>query len=299
MRVLSQVRQAATPFDIYKIIEYDGHPILWFLVIYTGSLLTSSPLILPISAIAVSLLAVLLFVFGSPFPLWIKALFLFCALTLYEYTVMVRDYGLSMLLLFGVAILYKRREKQPYLLALLLVLLANTTVQAAILSGLILFIWICDIFRQSPSIFSPGNFKPYIIPIIFVLIGIILCIFFTFPRENSIVTSVRSSFTMVEFFKAFSSSLLRPDLTFSRILPLNTLSLMNVGIIVLAIIGLAIKPELLLAALGSQVAFGLLFRLVYPSGYRHEGLFLVFLVFLYWLLLDGKFKRISKKIKYY
>src|SRR5690606_11761510 len=54
-----------------------------------------------------------------------------------------------------------------------------------------------------------------------------------------------------------------------------------------AILGLAARPPLLFAALGAQLAFGTFFRLFYPGWYRHQGLYLFFLLLLYWLALES------------
>jgi hypothetical protein len=55
------------------------------------------------------------------------------------------------------------------------------------------------------------------------------------------------------------------------------------ALLYLATFGLLHRRDLFLAALGGQIAFGVLFRVVYPGEYRHQGLFLVFILFLYWL----------------
>jgi hypothetical protein len=53
------------------------------------------------------------------------------------------------------------------------------------------------------------------------------------------------------------------------------------------VFGLLRRPNLVLAALGGQIALGMVFRIVYEGYYRHQGLFLVFVLFLYWLFIDA------------
>jgi hypothetical protein len=55
----------------------------------------------------------------------------------------------------------------------------------------------------------------------------------------------------------------------------------------LAVLGLLRRPILALAALGGLVAFGVLFRVGSPGAYRHAGLYLCFLLCLYWMAADG------------
>ena len=58
------------------------------------------------------------------------------------------------------------------------------------------------------------------------------------------------------------------------------------AIFFLLIFGLLRRFPLFAAALIADLAFGIIFDLVYPGYYRHQGLFLVFAVFLYWLGMD-------------
>jgi hypothetical protein len=51
----------------------------------------------------------------------------------------------------------------------------------------------------------------------------------------------------------------------------------------LAVAGLLPRVELFLAALLALVGFGVFFRVGYGGSYRHEGLYLVFLLSLYWI----------------
>ena len=66
-------------------------------------------LVLKVLSILIAGAAMLLFIFRSPFPLPLKVLFVFSLLPLYEYAVMARNYGISMLLMFSFAALYPRR----------------------------------------------------------------------------------------------------------------------------------------------------------------------------------------------
>jgi hypothetical protein len=112
VRAWSLARAAQSPLDLFHLIRYEGHPILWYLILYLGHSIVDSPLVLPIASIAIACAAVVLFMLRSPFPLWLKALFLFSGLPLYEYSVMARNYGISMLLLFLTASLYRHRTSQ-------------------------------------------------------------------------------------------------------------------------------------------------------------------------------------------
>jgi hypothetical protein len=62
----------------------------------------------------------------------------------------------------------------------------------------------------------------------------------------------------------------------------------SLGAVVLvgSLLGLLHRPAAFVSALFVLVALHLLYRLVYPGSYRHEALFLVYLVTMYWLTIS-------------
>ena len=202
VRVLSLVQEAKTPLDLYPLVQYDGHPVLWYLLVYVGNLLINTPLILPILSILIALAAVSIFLFYSPFPFWLRILFIFSALPLYEYSVMARNYGISMLLLFIIAARYASRFHRPYQFALLLFLLANTNIHSVIFVSLICLLWIWDFYRTQPSSSMKQQILHLYLPLMIVAAGIFLCLLFVFPKENTILVQSNSDLTLHRFFKA-------------------------------------------------------------------------------------------------
>lgn len=286
VRALSLARAAISPPDLYGLTQHDGHPILWYLLLYIGKSIVDTPLILPITSIIVAFAAVAVFMFFSPFPFWIRCLFIFSALPFYEYSVMARNYGISMLLLFAGAVLYRNRAKYPLLLAFILALLANTNVHSAILVCLIaaLWAWYAIIEQRTTSV----RVWDLTLCLAFVIVfaGVLLCAASIMPRDNTILISV-NAVSMRGLANSFFEAVLRPEQTFSTIVP-NAVPPLVAGLLLyLAVFGLLHRPMFVLVALGAQIAFGVFFRVVYTGGYRHQGLFLVFLLFLYWLFIES------------
>lgn len=104
------------------------------------------------------------------------------------------------------------------------------------------------------------------------------------------MTSVRESAWLQTLASGFFSALLRPDETFPALLPASLPSVLPVVVFYMAAFG-ASRPNLLLAALGAQIAFGMLFRVVYAGSYRHQGLYLLFLLVLYWIFVESSDRR--------
>jgi hypothetical protein len=200
---------------------------------------------------------------------------------------MARNYGLSMLLLFVGAVLFQNRAKYPLLLAFILVLLANSNVHSAILSCLIAALWAWDtVVEQRTSSVQVRGFS-VCLPFVIVFAGVLLCAAFTMPRENTILTSVHHSLSMRKLAYALFDATLLPGQTFSQIVPRALPLSVASALLFFAVLGLLHRPNLLLAAFSSQIAFGVLFRVVYKGSYRHQGLFLVFILFLYWLFIES------------
>lgn len=285
VRALSLARAAASPLDLYDLTKYDGHPVLWFLLLYAGRSIIDTPLVLPVMSVIIGFAGAAVFMFFSPFQLWVRLLFVFGAFSVYEYSVMARNYGISMLLFFVSAVLYEKRTKHPLLLAFVLALLANTNVHSAIFVCLITFVWVWDLIaaqRATPSRLRESRIW---LPFLIVFVGVLSCAIFTVPRDNTILTSVRHSFDVAELTGALFQAARHPEVTFAKIVPTALPPWIVTALLYLAVLGLIRRPSLFLAALGGLIVFGVLARMVFPSGYRHQGLFLVFLLFLYWLYL--------------
>ena len=282
---LSVARAAVSPFDLYDLTTNEGHPVLWYLLLYIGKSIVDTPLVLPVTSIVIAFAAVAVFLLCSPFPFWLRCVFIF-SLPLYEYSVMARNYGISMLLLFLAALQFRHRQSNPLLLAFLLALLANTNVHSVIFTCLIAFLWACDkpVLPQAASV--PVRARSLYAPLLLVAVGVLVCVVFTMPRDNSLVFSVPHSLSMRAITDSLVSAAYEPGRTFSRIVPGRLPVPLASALLCFVALGLLPYPRLFLAAIGSDIALGVFFRTVYGGYYRHQGLFLVFVLFLYWLALD-------------
>ena len=296
IRALTLARQAGSPFELFKLIRYEGHPILWYLFLFIGKSLFNAAVILPIISILIGFSAVTIFIFYAPFPFWFRFLFIFNAFPLYEYSVMARNYGISMLLLFISALLYNKKQNHPYLLALVLALLANTNVHAIIFSGLIVFIWVWDQFLYQRQQSFKFHLRTIIIPVLIVFAGIALCILVILPPPDSILVQTDKVFSIREIIRSIFFAVFRPDTTFDKIMPEGFPSFGIAILFFVSVLGLIKKPNLMLAGLASYSAMGITFLLAYSGKYRHQGLFLIFLIFLYWLFNKNHEKFPGRKL---
>jgi hypothetical protein len=115
-------------------IHHEGHPWLWYMILWIPSRFTHSLLVLKVVQGIVSTAIILFVALRSPFRRWEKALVLAGYFFVFEYTVLSRMYGV--MLLFFVIYLWRRttRPESPILNAVLLGLVASSDTIAIILS---------------------------------------------------------------------------------------------------------------------------------------------------------------------
>jgi hypothetical protein len=252
-----------------------------------------NPLALPMASVLSAGGAVLLFLFRSPFSGGLKLLFVFGVLPLYEYSVMARNYGISMLLMFGFAALYPRRQQYALLLALVLALLANTNVHSLLIAGVLTCLWLWDetmVGRQGWTAHRLGLLG---LAAGLILAAALFALKTTLPDERTVVTSVHHATSLDDYLRPFGRSLRAPWRTMDELMPFpdwifhgrpgRALQYLLIGALVL---GLAVQARLALALLATLVAFGFLFQFVYPGVLRHQGLLLIFALTLYWMNIE-------------
>jgi len=283
VRALSLARDAASPFELFHLLRNEGHPVVWYLLLYVGHLLADTAIVLPIISIVVAFVAVATWMLCSPFPLWFKTLFIFSGLPLYEYSVKVRNYGISMLLFFIFAALYPHRRRYPLITALILALLANTNVHAAVLVCMISGMWAWDALAERAQASSPLS-RNLCLPLAIVAVGLLLSALFAVPTRATIVTDVYSVSARA-LIKSSVATTLHPAGAFFSLVPSRP-PVVGDLLLYVAVLGLIVRTRLFLVALGGQIALSTLFSVVYPGFYRHQGVFLVFLLSLYWIVVQ-------------
>lgn len=288
VRDLSIARSVSSPFELFMATRNEGHPVLWYFLLYAGKSIVDSPYILPVLSILISFSSVFFLLFFSPFNLLTNCLLVFSSLVLFEDTVMARPYGISLLFLCIIAILYRTRKKNALWLAVMLALLANTNVQSAILTALISLLWITDLCHEWKSGRSKKKDWKLLPAFLIIALGLWICACSVIPRGNSLFMPIMNNLTLSNISSGLLIALARPDFSFSQLMPAFAPPFLLIFIYFLTILGLIKRPKFLVLALLSQVAFGLLFQLVYPASARHQGVFLIFLIFLFWIYLDSE-----------
>ncbi len=120
--------------DLAGRLAYEGHPPLWYLLLFGASRLWRDPAAMQALSLAAATAVAFLAAWRSPFSPAQKALFAFGYYPLFEYGVISRGYGLGLACLVAYAALRTARERRAWLLAIPLAAAALTSAYGLILA---------------------------------------------------------------------------------------------------------------------------------------------------------------------
>ena len=296
VRALSIATATPSLSALFAELRYEGHPLLWYLLLRTAEAVASTPLVLPFVSVAVGASAVLLFLRQAPYGRVMKLLFTFGLVPVYEYTVMARNYGISMLALFGWALAWRTRHARPWLVGLTLALLANTNVHSALIAGTILLGWLLDQW-QSRRTREGASVRRFSVGLAIALGGLALAALTVRPAPDLVVVSTETR-SLVRDVVSNLHELISPAAYFGELLGIARAPLQEgaigralpyAGTVVLDLILLALVGGLWLAGGPLRWTAGLalagltlLFAAIYPGSLRHEALLLMLVLAVEW-----------------
>lgn len=133
-------RESATLQEMVHAVRYEGHPLLWNFLLFTVTRLTDGNFALQCFHAAISSISVFLILRHAPFRWYISVAIAFGYFMFYEYSVICRNYAISVLLLLLLLKELAREKKNFFWLALLFALFVNTHLFSLFLaSGLLIF----------------------------------------------------------------------------------------------------------------------------------------------------------------
>lgn len=281
VRAFSLALSAADYGEMLRNIHGEGHPALWYLILRGAHDLVPYREVLPVAGLVIGLAAMAIFTFRSPFRMWVIALGLFSLFGAFEYVVVARNYGIAVLLMFALAALYPRIKNSVWL-GVLLAVLCNTNVPSCMLAAAFLA------FRFVEMVTDIG--KPtsrewliFAVNAALSLIGAGFCFALVYPPFNGGAVSLNYGQIGVATVPA---ALGDGGKGFSNLV-LNAQGWIPPLLLWCSCLAFIRKPAALFASLVALFALKLFFFFVYPSAYRHEALFVIFLLALHWMSAEG------------
>lgn len=104
----------------------EGHPLLWGILLYGVTRLTSDPVWMQLLHIIISTATAYVFLGKAPFNWLFKGLFIFGYFMVFEYNLISRNYNLGILFLFLACALFEKRDRKFALICLFLALASNS-----------------------------------------------------------------------------------------------------------------------------------------------------------------------------
>ncbi|HYX35762.1 MAG TPA: hypothetical protein VE954_21910 [Oligoflexus sp.] len=263
------------PLDLINTyLRYEGTPGLWHFILGLAAKTGLPYTAMSIIAALFALLGVLLFLLYAPFPWPVKLLFPFSYFVLYQYAVVARSYVLLPCLLFGIAMLYPKRQEKFYGYVLLLGLLANVS-----LHGLIMAFCFASIdlltFVKARSSLNPAQRNQLILGFSLLLgLGLLAVWQIRFPMDHSAVHPRRSydlGFALDFTFQFISRALTEQKVLSGLVLGLSLWHFWKTGTL-----SLFLWPVLIM---------GHLFAFVYASVW-HEGILFLLWIYCLWISFE-------------
>lgn len=280
VRALSLVLEARSLPDFFRFMRNEGHPALWHFWLWLVHAVLQHPVALKVASLAVAIAAAWVLLFRSPFPWWQKVLAVFGVFPAYEYSVMCRNYGISMLGLFAFCALYPHRWRRPLALGMTVFLLAQTNAHAFIIAAALLAALLCDWFftgRREPGVDSKAVWAAFLV----MFAGLILSAWQMVPDRTTAVTPMWG-LDHTAWLRAAVSALRNPGVYFWEAFGFGRLWV--TVLIYAAAVYLLLKDKVLfLMFFPSVVGIAMLFQVVYYGAFRHQGMIYILLLSVYWL----------------
>ncbi|HEY0314406.1 MAG TPA: hypothetical protein VGC56_18170 [Allosphingosinicella sp.] len=289
MRALSLALTGDSVVGMIRAIHGEGHPALWYLLLRGAHTLAPVREVLPAIGWALTAAGAALFALRAPFRPVTLALVLFGAFFVFEYAAIARNYGIGMLVLFAVAALYPTRRDRGVTIGLLLALLCNTNVPCCVLAAMILGFWLVELLGEEGLRWGP-KYRLFLVNAAVAAAGAALCFATVFPTVHDAAVIVHPHGIGPGLVL---SALFTPALSFwdfvPPFLPNSSAGAALFGILMFgSLLGLLRAPAAFLSALAAMLTFELFFQIVYPGYYRHQSLYLCYLVAMYWLAAAGR-----------
>lgn len=261
------------PRSLYSLLRHSGTPGLWHLLLMpwakAGVPYAAESLLH--NAIAIGAAAVVLAC--APFPKWVRLLLVFSFYPGFEYSVVARSYGLTMLMLFGLAALDGQRLRRPVVFGGLIGLLANTNAHGFLLGCVAAVFFGLDVMRRRAL---DGR----LLGLAVAGLGIVLAFLQILPPEDGQARAIVEADRMARLVGVL-------DRSFVPVGMLTAAWATPVGVAVnaLALTGAwcLLDGRTRLFAAASMLALIGFFVFVYYAGHRHAGLLFLVLTVAVWI----------------
>ncbi len=273
------IARDGAPSSLVPYLRNGGTPGLWYLVLIpfakAGCPYATQAWINALIAVA----AGFVFLRRAPFPLGLRCLLLFSYFPAYEYSIVARSYGLSMLLLFVAEPCWEKRHERPLPLGVVLALLANTNAQSLVLAAC-LALWRLLELAKIRSLRGRN-----LVALEIAGIGMLLAIAQIMPETGRVQPGPTSNGVLENLTGVWQNAIVPARRLIASFAGPVCLFL-NAGAVLTSAWAFARRPRVLAFYVAALVALSGLFAFVYYGGIRHAGFILLATITAWWIYLS-------------
>lgn len=270
--------------DAFKTSIVEGHPFLWYLLVFPFAKLGLSVEIMQILGGLFVLFSVAFLLFKSPFSILEKTIIIFSAGMVYYLPVVVRNYALIPLLVFLLAYFYNKKTEKPILYTCLIILLSHTHLYMLGFCGVLFLVFIYDLFKT--------NKKLSVLPVVLCTLNflIIFLLFSNSQNENYALDSAVKTHFSIGMVLSLIAKVLTFNLAKFSALAIKYFDFISLLLfypaIILFLIGLFKNDKRSALIFTGSVGFILfVFTKIYFNGILYQKIFLIFIImiFCFWI----------------
>lgn len=300
-----QIAKCASLKEIlFELPHYEGHPPLWHLILAVPAKL-GVPYEIGLKTVGFLFAAAVAYIilFKSPFPRILRLLLPFNYFIFYQYGVIVRPYGMMMLLMLLLAVVFPVRNEKPWRFGAVGMLLCASHSYGLLIAGGIAICYLLDMFREKGArrFFREFFRDKRIGMLVCLLLLALLIIAEIFPREDTYAASkeAKNPFFLCLLCTVFS---MLPDCflsymnwTGASLVTVQEAEISTANLMAVIIVGAALW--FLIFCCSSKKSFQyfavpyLLFAIFAAAVYfraQHEGICLGIVMFWLWITFEDK-----------
>jgi hypothetical protein len=289
------VKASSSLADLLHNMRYEGHPPLWYLILYCISRVVDNPVWMQLCHLTIASSAAYILLRYAPFSNTHKLLLVLGYFFVYEYGVISRNYSIEMLLIFSFCAIYGSGGGRRYLsLSVILFLLCQTNaygfIIAVSLGAMLLFELLTS--RQTRS-FVSGRKVTLVLCVCLVLLGMFISAAAIIPESGSAHSGWTTRIDLGHFQKTvrniWRSFVPIPKLGEYSYWNTNILrgktgpSYLSLVLIFFLVFSLARKPRILFLFLFGTVSMLSLQYLKFNGYLRHHGHLFILYISCLWL----------------
>ena len=298
VRALNIVLDSGSPLALMRGLHNEGHPVLWYAVLYVGYSIFRTKAVLVAASLLIAEAAVFVFAAYAPFPRWQRVLFALGLFPLYEYSIVCRNYGLSMLFAFVFCALYPRRFERPLWFGAVIAMFANTTAFCAVIALAMAGLWALERvyveLAKKPHQLAPRARTAAGVTI--ALLGVAFSVW-VFRADQSSLFYRPQNLSVATTLDAWFDHLKHPAVQLVDLFSLSSALPLAIAVWMLTIYFTLSNPFIGLLFYGSIAAFDLFSALVYAPYTRHKGLAYVMIVVALWLDAQLPARKLPQRLR--